>query len=139
MTPMHECPHFDDCSAPLCPLDPDNEQRSWFSDEDICQRIGMDNAEFVPVQRRISKAGVDRGTYFTVSMLNHNIVISKALQGLDPDSYRPRKDLLESWFKQHKGVSPLSEEAKERKREQMKVINQTRQTQKSDGPVDEDG
>jgi hypothetical protein len=127
MTPMHACPHFNDCSAPLCPLDPDNEQRSWFSDEDICQRR-IEGVKFVPVQRRIARAGVSTDTYFTVSMLEHKPKVSSGLRGLDPDSYKPRKELLESWFENHKGRAPLSEEKKEELREQIKMARSLRKS-----------
>lgn len=33
---MHDCPKFDSCSAPICPLDPDWELRSHLDGERVC-------------------------------------------------------------------------------------------------------
>jgi len=115
---MNRCPHFTTCSAPLCPEDPASlEQAVWYPGEEICKRHGVD---FALRQRRIARAGIGSETCFTASMLRRNIAVTKTLQGLDPE--RPQDEALESWFKRHKGKSPLSEPEKARRRELMQRL-----------------
>jgi len=111
---MNRCPHFSTCSAPLCPEASNVEKAVWFPGEDICKRSGID---FAARQRRIARAGSGSGTCFTVSMLKRDIVMTKALQGLDPE--RPRREALASWLARHKGKTPLSEEEKARRRDRF--------------------
>jgi hypothetical protein len=33
---MHDCPKFDSCNAPICPLDPDWKRRSHLDGERVC-------------------------------------------------------------------------------------------------------
>lgn len=33
---MEQCPKFDSCSAPICPLDPDWSERKHIKDEPVC-------------------------------------------------------------------------------------------------------
>ncbi len=33
---MEDCPKFEKCSAPLCPLAKETEGMLWFADEEIC-------------------------------------------------------------------------------------------------------
>ena len=54
--PMYECPQFNHCSAPRCPLDPDIDLRSQrYPEEDKCKaqkptrvRIGLKHSEVLP-------------------------------------------------------------------------------------------
>ncbi len=53
--PMYECPSFNVCSAPLCPLDPDRDERVSSKGEDKCranrptrERIGEKHANLLP-------------------------------------------------------------------------------------------
>jgi len=109
---MNRCPHFSTCSAPLCPEDPASIERTvWYPGEEICKRQGVG---FAARQRRIARAGIGSETCFTASMLRRNIVITRTLRGLDPE--RLRDEALESWFKRHKGKTPLSEAERERRR-----------------------
>ncbi len=102
---MTRCQHFATCSAPLCPEDPASlEGGAWFPCEEICKRHGVD---FAARQRRIARAGIGSETCFTASMLRRNVPVTKTLRGLDPE--RLRDEALKSWFKRHKGKTPLSE------------------------------
>ena len=110
---MSRCPHFLDCSAPLCPDEANLEKSAWFPCEEVCCR--RESIDFVAVQRRIRRAGISSGTCFTVAMLRRNIPITKTLRGLDPE--RPRAEALESWLARHKGRLPLSEAERARRRD----------------------
>lgn len=56
MNPMEECPQFNYCSAPLCPLDPDIDLRSRrYPEEDKCKaqkptriKIGLKHSQVLP-------------------------------------------------------------------------------------------
>ena len=37
MNPMAECPRYSQCSAPICPLDPDWRKRSHLPGEPVCR------------------------------------------------------------------------------------------------------
>ena len=36
---MQQCPKFDSCSAPICPLDKQRQQRTMLRDERLCHYI----------------------------------------------------------------------------------------------------
>ena len=38
---MYDCPKFDSCSAPICPLDPKWESRSHLDGERVCYYLTM--------------------------------------------------------------------------------------------------
>jgi len=101
MTPR-DCPRFDSCDAPLCPLDEDRAKRTWFPDEPICDRAGMGTTRFVKIQRRIAKAVVLTDTFFTVPMLEAVDRIRPETTGLDPDSNANRQHRELEWIKKHR-------------------------------------
>jgi hypothetical protein len=82
-----DCPRFDACSAPLCPLDAESmEHCAWFPDEEICKRIP--SPAWVKRQKRVARAtGKDfaRGC-FTVAMLAHPCKTNPGVHGLDPET-----------------------------------------------------
>lgn len=87
VTRRMDCPRFDGCSAPICPISEDSMRNcAWFPDEDICPL--RDVPSWVRRQRRIATAAGkdrDRGC-FTAAMLSHPCVIGSAIKGLDPES-----------------------------------------------------
>ena len=114
---MNRCPHFLDCSAPICPDDSTIGKAVWYPGEQVCKRNGV---AFATVQRRIMRAGIGPETCFTLAMLCRNIPITKTLRGLDPE--RPRAEALESWLARHKGRLPLSEAERVRRRDLMQRL-----------------
>jgi len=77
--PYYECPSFDSCSAPLCPLDPDIDKRIRYPDEDKCkahkttrERIGRKYPELLPYQGLTKRewAGKKRSDSLTPSEKN---------------------------------------------------------------------
>ena len=57
MKPSYECPSFNSCSSPKCPLDPDVNDRIRYPDEMKCKankstrvKIGKEYAEVLPYQ-----------------------------------------------------------------------------------------
>ena len=50
------CNRFQECSAPLCPLDPNLKDRCWYHDEEICRsRKHGSGVRWIKKQRSIVK------------------------------------------------------------------------------------
>jgi len=94
-----ECKYFDECSAPLCPIDEDSLQYgAWFPTEDTCRLQPL--PEWVKRQRKIAKKiGFEAGC-FTVRMLQRKCNITVALKGIDPDR-GPVKNYEGKWLEKH--------------------------------------
>lgn len=108
-----DCPYFNDCSAPLCPLDEASLSAcSWFPDEETCRRRDL-SADWIARARKIARvvgSDPERGS-FTLSMLSRNFRMTSALRGLDPD--KPiTPDRVEAWLADHPEIKALSPEAR---------------------------
>ena len=96
--PSSECPRFEICSAPLCPLEEKELQtKIWFPDDEICKK--QPAPKWVATQRKIAKKAKDKNKYFTFGMLNRNCRISKGILGLDPE--KDEVSQLAKWLKMH--------------------------------------
>jgi len=79
-----DCPHFNECDAPLCPLDVNLEHHIWFPKDTVCRRRAV--PEWVGKQksiRRLKKIDPDR--YFTVRMLDSMQEVTKDVEGISAD------------------------------------------------------
>jgi hypothetical protein len=76
---MNSCDRFDQCGAPLCPLDEHLNKRCWYSDESVCQSRKHGNRSWVKKQKSI----VQRQTK---SWLNRPVMFQDLY-----DASRPRK------------------------------------------------
>ena len=97
-----KCPHFEQCSAPICPLDKSSVKNcAWFPDEEIC-RVRPYHADWVRRQTVIAKKlGEDpEAGCFTVKMLQRNCLIRKGTTGADPEKGPPHRQ-EEKWLKEH--------------------------------------
>lgn len=84
-----DCPHFEICEAPLCPLQERSKKYGlWYGDEEICKVRKFQTLFWVKKQKQIAKLGLtaDDG-FFTVEMLNSLRKITKGLKGADPNDY----------------------------------------------------
>jgi len=98
-----ECPYFDSCNAPLCPLDEEGLKKAiWYPGEDICKR--RLNRPWLQTQRKIAKRAKHGDGYFTFEMITHPCRICKGIEGLDPD--KDEAPQLEKWFKKHPVLKP---------------------------------
>jgi hypothetical protein len=106
------CPHFDSCSAPLCPEDPASlEHAAWFPDEAACVRQDYSSTAMVRAQRRIARATARdsaRGC-FTADMLAGVTTISRGIKGLDPET-PITSERVTKWLSGFKGRKPLTDE-----------------------------
>jgi hypothetical protein len=106
------CRYFEECSAPICPEDP-QKGCAWFPDEEICRRGDHASETMVRAQKRIAKAtgkDFERGC-FTAAMLSGVTKITKGIRGLDPES-EITEVRVKKWLSGFKGQRALSEEQK---------------------------
>lgn len=102
------CTLFEDCLAPLCPLDRNSLKGVWYPDEEICRSRSYVNLPWIRGQRKIGRVGA-RG-YFTLEMLQRNCIVKKGIAGLDPDAVEEPQ--LQRWFADHPARRGISEEKK---------------------------
>jgi len=105
MRTPENCPKFNTCSAPLCPLDPELKKRIWFWDEPICRNPEFKNLRWIKKQKSIQKRR-------TKSWLNRPITIIDLIR-----ASRPRK---------------LSPEERKRRAEQLQAIRRLAQNSPSE-------
>lgn len=102
---VEECPKFEECSAPLCPLEKKNlEIACWYPEEGIC---GKHYYGWIQNQKKIAKKAADTDKYFTHEMLKINCKLAKGILGLDPN--KPEEPQLEKWFESHPPKKELTE------------------------------
>ena len=102
------CTLFENCHAPLCPLDPASLKGVWYADEEICRSRAYANLPWIRGQRKIGRVRV-KG-YFTLEMLRRNCIVKKGIAGLDSDS--EEEPQLRRWFADHPVRRGMSEEKK---------------------------
>jgi len=84
-----DCPRFENCSAPLCPLAKNLQNLIWYPDEDICARQDFQSLRWIKKQKAVVKkkartsAAVD--CYFTVEMLTSIKQLRRGIEGINPD------------------------------------------------------
>ncbi len=113
----NNCPKFDYCDAPLCPLDEGIKERIWYPDEEICNSQYAKGLKWVTNQRKVAKMATDETTYFTVRMLQHACIIRKGIRGLNPDKEEVLQ--LKKWFKEHPAKKEIPEDRRKKLQEQM--------------------
>ncbi len=118
--PREECPYWNGCNAPMCPLLSEEELKKviWYPDEDICKRKDFQKLLWIRNQKKIKKRAKDVDHYFTFDMLNRDMRISKGIHGLDPD--KDEKAQKKKWMSMHKEIT---EEDRKRMRERAKALN----------------
>jgi len=103
-----ECPYFDSCNAPICPLDEHKENSIWFSDEAICKNRDFSDLEFIKTQKKISKLNKQHvvNGFFTFKMLNRSLRVGSGLKGLNENSdFNMLKKYEQNWILRHRGMN----------------------------------
>jgi hypothetical protein len=115
-----ECPYFDSCNAPICPLNENKGKAIWYSDETICKNTEYSGLEFIITQKKIAKVNKTHSVkgYFTFKMLNQKIIVRSGIQGINEDTPIESSFILEgNWLRKHK---PISKEGIEKRRVNMR-------------------
>lgn len=66
LSPYHQCPRFNICSANVCPLDPDKRQRNFIPGESVCtlaKSIRLKLGESLPWKGLTSRELAGRKTW----------------------------------------------------------------------------
>lgn len=118
---MQECSSWNNCDAPLCPLDEDVTGSRWFPDDSICKSQSQKNP-FIKIQRKIIKKIKDENinTYFMLDMLNKLSKIGKGVKGIDPD--KDETEETEKWMRKalkFKKITKMTDEAKKALRNRL--------------------
>ncbi|MCD6599605.1 MAG: hypothetical protein J7L19_03435 [Dehalococcoidia bacterium] len=110
-----DCPSYEVCAAPLCPMDIDLGSRVWFPNEPVCRLRKCPG--WVRKQRKIAKLpGIKQDRYFTIRMLNSIKQIRKGLQGASPSS----PDAEKFWLRNRQKIKPANK-AKKLERAQLRL------------------
>ena len=86
-----DCPRFDSCSAPICPMEPASLVKgTWFPAEDqLCKLEKYGRTPLVSRQRKIARAtrgmSYRESGVFASAMIEHPCVIRRGFRGLDPE------------------------------------------------------
>lgn len=100
---MNECPHFNECSAPLCPL----SKRSinygcWLISEPICKNVAARKKyNWIVKQRKLNRKITDDSFshgVFTAEMLERIKRVTKNTAGL-PDI--KKRSMYRTWLQDH--------------------------------------
>jgi hypothetical protein len=102
------CGIYEECLAPLCPLDPSSLKGIWYADEEICRSRTYGNLPWIMGQRKISRVRAEG--YFTLEMLRKNCIVKKGIAGLDSDE--AEEPQLKRWFADHPERREMSDETK---------------------------
>ena len=107
---LEDCKHWDNCSAPICPLEDKikNLNHIWYPDEEICPKH---KHQFIKTQKKIKKKARDVDKYFTLEMLNRNFIVGAGIIGLDPDNEEGPQ--LKKWMEKHPLKRQISDKEKE--------------------------
>ena len=113
-----DCPKFDDCSAPLCPLQQNTVDGGiWYPDEEICKRRNFQNLDWIRKQKAIIKAKAPNDRYFTVEMLKAIKQVRKGIEGIDPDQpLEQGQEAERKWIAEKKGGRVIAKQNHKRQR-----------------------
>lgn len=127
-----DCPQFESCSAPLCPLDL-IDNAAWSPDEEICAGHNYSTLPWVRRQRKIARKVRNKDYFFTIDMLNQNCTLTVATEGIDPDAnLAATKTLVKTWLKKHPEKKAKTKEDIELLRNRMVGIRKGLNTKKND-------
>ena len=102
------CPYFEKCNAPLCPMDPNKEIPVWYPDEEICRNIEFRDKDLIITQKKIARLNRRHEVQgiFTFNMLNRPLIIRKGISGLNEDlSLEGIAKSEGMWIQKHRGMS----------------------------------
>ncbi|MGC8585739.1 MAG: hypothetical protein ACP5L4_06490 [Thermoplasmata archaeon] len=117
-----DCPYFQKCSAPICPMDPEKERAVWYPDEEICRNREFNDLDLIITQKKIARLNRmhEIQGLFTFSMLNRTLIVRKGISGIDEDQDLDEAAKSEkTWIQKHRG---MSKESRDKMSEHMKKV-----------------
>ena len=82
MITPEQCPGFEGCKAPLCPVDSSFGLALWFPNEPVCQARAYRGEPWRKAQIKIARKAIDRGSCYTVKMLSAVKVVRREIRGI---------------------------------------------------------
>lgn len=79
------CKHYDNCAAPICPMDEDSLTGIWYPDEEICQSRQFATLDWIRKQKLIARKHGSVDGFFSVAMLQALERVNKGITGANPD------------------------------------------------------
>jgi len=114
-----ECKSFESCNAPMCPLDEEVGNYTWYPEEDVCGNSLYNKDGWIKNQRKYSRKSVEG--YYTLEMLKRSCVITAGTKGLDPEKLEAEeKEQIKKWLKSHPVKRELTDEEKQERAELAK-------------------
>ena len=79
-----DCPGFEGCASPICPLDKSFNKAAWYADEDICMVRTFRKEHWRIIQRKIKKVQAKHSVegFFTLSLMEKMFRITGRVKGL---------------------------------------------------------
>jgi hypothetical protein len=112
-----DCQKYEECSAPICPLEKNSVDNGiWYADEEICQVRKCQRLPLIMKQKLVAKAGASNDKYFTAEMLLSKKQIRKGIEGIDPDQPLDRADAEEKKWMGIKGKRVVAAKKKKSQR-----------------------
>lgn len=92
-----ECPSYEECRAPLCPLGEGSKDVTWIPGEQICICKVFRSLPWIRMQRRLERKG--KKGFFNIEML---VLMKRVTDGIDPNTKRTP----EAWIKRRERGRP---------------------------------
>ena len=112
------CSLYENCNAPICPLDQTSLKGTWYPKEEICHSRTQGNLPWIRAQRKIATSGAPADRYFNLLMLERNCIIKKGIAGLDPNEADITQ--FKKWLADHPVKKEMSEEEKKARSAHLK-------------------
>ncbi len=110
-----QCPNWEKCSAPLCPLDKTSlDNGIWYpQSEEICSRKDFQTLDWIRTQKAIVKAGAPDDRFFTVAMLHAARQVRRGIQGLSADQRLEDAQRAErKWIEEHQAKRVVAKKSR---------------------------
>jgi len=121
-----DCPHFDNCGAPLCPMDKTSiEHGIWYPGvEEICKRRDFQSLDCIRKQRAIVRAKAPAEKYFTVPMLRTLKQVRRGIEGINADqALEKAREAERKWIAEKKSGRVIAKQTRRGRRVVAKKID----------------
>lgn len=102
-----QCPSYNGCFAPICPLDASFKLARWYPDEPICQAMAYRRDEWLRAQVKISRNAKDMRMFYTVRMIEAERQVAPDISAPGPEGIIDRRR-VGGWLRQWSGCQSTS-------------------------------
>jgi hypothetical protein len=88
---INKCPGFENCKAPICPLDNSFQSAVWYVNEDICMAHAFRREKWRIAQRKIIRLNAKYPNYpvdgyFALAALKESTIVRRGIKGRNSDT-----------------------------------------------------